>query len=247
MKIILLNINVLTIRNVIIKLFNKWIEFKRCKMNDSIQIYKDQLYKELARLGKGLASDKRLEILDLLTQSSKSVEVISKETGMSIANTSRHLQVLKESRLVKNTKDGNRVIYSISSEKISKLILLLISVGEDELSEMKSIEQLSDSAEGVKTISLDQAFRNKEDSLLLDVRPVDEYEAGHAEGALNIPLDKLEENLDKLPKDKTIIVYCRGRLCGRSNQATHDLNERGFDAFSLNSSYQEWRALSLAK
>lgn len=216
-------------------------------MDNEVQVYKDKLYKELARLGKGLASDKRLEILDLLTQSSKSVEVIAKETGMSIANTSRHLQVLKESRLVKTTKDGNRVIYSLGSEKISKLIRLLISVGEDELSEMKSIEQLADNAEGVKTISLEQAFEKQSDSLLLDVRPVDEYEAGHADGAINIPLNELEENIDKLPKHQTIIIYCRGRLCGKSNQATRDLNERGFNAFSLNSSYQEWRELSLSK
>ena len=116
--------------------------------------YKNQLYKELARVGKGIGNDKRLEILELLSQSPKSVEKIAQETGSSIANTSRHLQILKDSRLVKTKKDGNHVIYSLRSSKVNDLIHLLIVVGEEELSEMRSIEEKADW--GIKTVSLER-------------------------------------------------------------------------------------------
>ncbi|MCC4328669.1 metalloregulator ArsR/SmtB family transcription factor [Limosilactobacillus reuteri] len=200
--------------------------------------YKNQLYKELARVGKGIGNDKRLEILELLSQSPKSVEKIAQETGSSIANTSRHLQILKDSRLVKTKKDGNHVIYSLRSSKVNDLIHLLIVVGEEELSEMRSIEEKAD--RGIKTVSLEKAQQYR-DSLWLDVRPEDEYESGHIKSAINIPLTELQNHLTELPKEKPIIVYCRGRLCANSNLATKVLNQNGYDAFSLNCSYYEWQ------
>lgn len=200
--------------------------------------YKNQLYKELARVGKGIGNDKRLEILELLSQSPKSVEKIAQETGSSIANTSRHLQILKDSRLVKTKKDGNHVIYSLRSSKVNDLIHLLIVVGEEELSEMRSIEEKAD--RGIKTVSLEKAQQYR-DSLWLDVRPEDEYESGHIKSAINIPLTELQNHLTELPKEKPIIVYCRGRLCANSNLATKILNQNGYDAFSLNCSYYEWQ------
>lgn len=200
--------------------------------------YKNQLYKELARVGKGIGNDKRLEILELLSQSPKSVEKIAQETGSSIANTSRHLQILKDSRLVKTKKDGNHVIYSLRSSKVNDLIHLLIVVGEEELSEMRSIEEKAD--RGIKTVSLEKAQQYR-DSLWLDVRPEDEYESGHIKSAINIPLTELRSHLTELPKEKPIIVYCRGRLCANSNLATKVLNQNGYDAFSLNCSYYEWQ------
>ncbi|MCR1863958.1 ArsR family transcriptional regulator [Limosilactobacillus reuteri] len=200
--------------------------------------YKNQLYKELARVGKGIGNDKRLEILELLSQSPKSVEKIAQETGSSIANTSRHLQILKDSRLVKTKKDGNHVIYSLRSSKVNDLIHLLIVVGEEELSEMRSIEEKADW--GIKTVSLEKAQQYR-DSLWLDVRPEDEYESGHIKSAINIPLTELQRHLTELPKEKPIIVYCRGRLCANSNLATKILNQNGYDAFSLNCSYYEWQ------
>ena len=200
--------------------------------------YKNQLYKALARVGKGIGNDKRLEILELLSQSPKSVEKIAQETGSSIANTSRHLQILKDSRLVKTKKDGNHVIYSLRSSKVNDLIHLLIVVGEEELSEMRSIEEKAD--RGIKTVSLEKAQQYR-DSLWLDVRPEDEYESGHIKSAINIPLTELQSHLTELPKEKPIIVYCRGRLCANSNLATKVLNQNGYDAFSLNCSYYEWQ------
>lgn len=203
--------------------------------------YSHQLYKELSRIGKGLGSDRRLEILDLLSQSSKSVEAISKEVGISIANTSRHLQTLKQCHLVKTERDGNHIIYSLSSPKIIELVHLLIDIGEEELSEMHAIEGKIDSQENVKTISLEKARQDYKNGILLDVRPSDEYQTDHIKTSINIPFNSLKDKLDLLPKDRPIIVYCRGRLCANSNIATHLLNQNGFDAYSLNVSLYDWK------
>lgn len=200
--------------------------------------YKNQLYKELARVGKGIGNDKRLEILELLSQSPKSVEKISRETGSSVANTSRHLQILKDSRLVKTKRDGNHIIYSLRSAKVNQLIHLLIAVGEEELSEVRSIEERAD--RGIKAVSLEEA-QQYPNSIWLDVRPGDEYKAGHIKAAINIPLAELPGRLSELPKKKPIIVYCRGRLCANSNLAAKLLTQNGYDAVSLNCSYYEWQ------
>lgn len=210
-------------------------------------MYKNKLYKELSRIGKGISNDKRLEILDLLSQSAKTVESISKETGLSFANTSRHLQVLKDSHLVKAEKNGNYVVYSVISPQIVELMHLLTSVGENELSEMKYIQDEADNQDGIKTLSLEEVVDRTADitnNFILDVRPEDEFLAGHIDTSINIPLDHLTDNFAKLPKNKVIIVYCRGRLCQNSNLATQLLNENGFNAFSLNSSYYDWKRIS---
>lgn len=207
-------------------------------MNKEVIAYRDSLYKELSRIGKSLGSDRRLEILDLLMQSPKSVEEISKEIGISIANTSRHLQVLRDSHLVKTERNGNRIIYRLSSPLIMELIHLLTDIGEGVLSEMKVIQ--TEAASQVKSVSLEQAEKDYKKGVLLDVRPKDEYEAGHIKSAINIPMSELEDRLADLPKNKPIIVYCRGRLCGNSNLAAKILNKHGFNAFSSNFSYFDW-------
>lgn len=209
-------------------------------MNQQALDYKNQLYKELSRIGKGLSSDKRLAILDLLVQSPKSVERIAKETGISVANTSRHLQVLKDSRLVKTVQDGNHVIYQLSSSKIKALISLLVSVGEQELSEISALRAEANRPKDIKTIGLEEAMSEAGRALILDVRPSDEYAAGHIDTAINIPVDELLENISQLPKKKTIIVYCRGRLCPYANLATQLLNQHGLRARSLNYSFYDW-------
>ena len=209
--------------------------------------YKDNLYKELSRIGKSLGSDRRLEVLDLLIQSPKSVEEISKELGISVANTSRHLQVLRDSHLVKTERNGNHIIYSLSSPSIAKLIQLLTDIGESELAEMKVLQKQDTTTKNVKCISLNQAQENYQKGVLLDVRPADEYQEGHIRSAINIPLDDLTNRLTELPKDKQVIVYCRGRLCGNANIATRILNDNGYNAFSLNYSYYDWERATVTK
>lgn len=203
--------------------------------------YKLQTFSELAQLCKGLASDKRLMILELLNQAPKSVETIAQETDMSIANTSRHLRVLKQSRLVKFVKNGNHIIYSLTNYRIHSLINILLDIGEDENPELKNIQNFANSEQNVKIISLKEAQAISYRSFILDARPHDEYEYGHIAGAVNIPSAELDDKLDQLPVGKPIIVYCRGRLCPFPNEITQKLNKNGYDAYSLNSSWQDWQ------
>lgn len=212
-------------------------------LNVIAEEYKNSLYNELSKIGKCLSSEKRLEILDLLAQGPKTVESLSHETGMSFANTSRHLQVLREGRLVNNEKSKNYVIYKLASKKIIDLVYLFKDVGQDQLSEIKKIQENFDASESnIYTLSLDEAYEKLKcnEIILLDVRPEEEYNAGHIDQAKNIPMDTLENNLDHLSKDTDIIVYCRGRLCAYANLASNFLNEKGFHAYSLNQSYYEW-------
>ena len=210
---------------------------------DIIQ-YKNSLYDELSHFSKGLASNKRLEILDLLLQASKSVDSISRDTGNSVANTSRHLQVLKESHLVASSRNGNQIIYSLASDNVVSLVRTLMKVGERESSEMKYIQKEADNDQYVKTISLEKVRQEIDNIFLLDVRPKDEYIANHILGAINIPLNELIDNINIIPKNKKIIVYCRGRLCANSNFAVKKLNQYGLNAYSLNSSVHDWQEIA---
>lgn len=212
-------------------------------LDEKVVNYKDSLYSELAKIGKSLSSDRRLEIMDLLTQGPKTVEAISNATGLSIANTSRHLQVLREGNLVKRTKNKNFVVYALATDNVANMFYQLRDVGEEQLSSIKQIQSDYNQAEDVYTLTLEQAYDKlkKRDIELLDVRPADEYEAGHITNAQNIPIDELEDTLAKVPEDKEIIVYCRGHLCAYTNMATRFLNDHGRKAYSLNESYYDWQ------
>ena len=195
-------------------------------MDKICENYKNSLYSGLSKIGKCLSSEKRIEILDLLVQGAKTVESISNETGMSIANTSRHLQILK---------DGNLVI---------DLVYLLIGVGEKQLADIQRIHnEFNDSCMKIRPITLEQAYEMAEqnETLIIDLRPEDEFNSSHIENAINIPMKHLEENIKNLPKDKKIIVYCRGRNCAYANLASKLLNNNGFQAYSLNQSYYDWQ------
>ena len=213
-------------------------------MNKICENYKNSLYSGLSKIGKCLSSEKRIEILDLLVQGSKTVESISNETGMSIANTSRHLQVLKDGNLVISEKKGNYVVYEIANTQIIDLVYLLIGVGEQQLADIQRIHnEFNDSCMKIRPITLEQAYEMAKDreALIIDLRPEDEFNSSHIENAINIPMKNLEKNLKKLPKDKEIIVYCRGRNCAYANLASKLLNDNGFHAYSLNQSYYDWQ------
>lgn len=212
-------------------------------LDEKVMNYKNSLYAELAKIGKSLSSDKRLEIMDLLTQGSKTVEAIATATGLSIANTSRHLQVLREGNLVKRTKNKNFVVYSLATNKVAEMFYQMRDVGETQLSAMKQIQNDFNESEDIYTLTLEQAYEKlqQNDIQLLDVRPQDEYDAGHITQAINIPIDELEQELNKIPANKEIIVYCRGHLCAYTNVATRMLNDNGRKAYSLNESYYDWQ------
>ena len=203
--------------------------------------YMQQLFTMLANMNKGLSSEKRLEILYLLMQAPKTVEMIAQEINASTANTSRHLQVLRQSHFVKTTKNGNHIIYSLTNNDIASLINLLIHIGENNLAEFRILQNQANNDRNVKVLSLAQAKKEANNYLILDVRPQDEYNLGHVDDAMNIPYKTLDKNLSKLPKDKPIIVYCRGKMCSITNQVTQFLNQHGFNAVSPNNTWREWK------
>ena len=204
---------------------------------------KNLLYQEFARIGKCVSSPKRLEILDLLQQGPKSVEALSKTTGMSIANVSQHLQVLYGARLVKFKKDGNYVIYELASIEISHFLDSLFQLSERQYVEVRQIkEEFLNNTIGLEGISLSELKEKMESGqvLLLDVRPKEEYEAAHIPGAISIPIEELEEHLSSLPVNCEIVAYCRGPYCLMSAKAVEILNSNGIHAMRLQESVQDW-------
>ncbi|MGT2715867.1 ArsR/SmtB family transcription factor [Streptococcus respiraculi] len=212
-------------------------------MVDSRQ-YMDQIFKEYVRIGKALSSEKRLEILHRLIHGPKSVEQLARMTDMTIANTSRHLQVLKEASLVTLQKEGKYVWYSVSSEMVERLLRDIHQISEEQSPMLEFIEQRFIATDNqIKTIDLAEA-KNKvfaRQAQLVDLRSEVEFEIDHVEGALNIPYAVLEDNLEKLDKDKTIILYCRGLFCTYANQAAAVLNRSGFEAYSVNGTHFDWK------
>lgn len=200
--------------------------------------YSEQLYGELAKIGKCLSSSRRLELLELLTQCEKTVENLAHETQMSIANTSKHLQVLYGANLVRRRKNGNFVVYSLASKNVATLADSLKTVGEERLAEIKELQ--ADLFQAELTLTKAKALQANKNALFLDVRPQDEYQAGHIQGALNIPIAQLEEHFAVLPNDQVIIVYCRGKMCSYAKVATKLLKKKGYKAYSLDYSYYDW-------
>ncbi|MDY0406470.1 metalloregulator ArsR/SmtB family transcription factor [Virgibacillus sp. 179-BFC.A HS] len=204
---------------------------------------KDLLYQEFARIGKSLSSPKRLEILDLLSHSPKSVEALSKATTMSVANVSQHLQTLYNSKMVKFRKEGNYVIYELADEAISGFINSLHKLSEKQFVEVQQIKQEFLNAnlgmDGVSFAELNDRMQ-KGEVLLLDVRPKEEYENAHIPGAVSMPVEELREKLSSLPTDRDIIAYCRGSYCLLSVKAVEYLRSQGINAYRLEKSVQDW-------
>ena len=205
---------------------------------------KDSLYPHFARIGAALARDRRLELLNLLAQAPRHVEALASESGMSVANTSQHLQTLKNARLVDAHRVGARVEYCLADESVARLWLALRDVGETRLSEVADVSRrlgLNDSRgemvhrEDLERLSADGSI------LVLDVRPRHEQEHGHVRGATLIPHDELESRLDELPRDRRIVAYCRGQYCLFADESVALLRQRGFDAVRLDGGWLEWR------
>lgn len=209
----------------------------------SAEEYKNEMYKQLSRVGKSLSSDKRLEILNLLANGSKTVEKLAKDSGMSMANVSRHLQVLNDTRLVKYTKKGTYVIYSLADPLIADFLYTLWNVAEKQLSDISRIKKdFLDHTEGLYTLTMDQVYENLNEGniVLIDLRPAEEYQAGHIEGSISVPMEKLDSYLQELPKDKEIVAYCRGQFCAYSAVAAQKMQASGLQAYRMAESFHEW-------
>jgi len=205
---------------------------------------RDLLYQEFARIGKSLSSPKRLEILDILSQGRKSVEALAKNTEMSVANVSQHLQTLLNARLVKFTKEGNFVIYELADDVIADFLSTLHALSEKQLIQVQQIkEAFFNEHLGIEGVTLAQLVTRMEkgEVLLIDVRPKEEFEKAHIPGAVSIPIEELEEQLSSLPTDFDIVAYCRGPYCLLSAQAVKMLKAKGINAFRLKEGVLEWK------
>lgn len=206
---------------------------------------KKQVFTHLARIAKAMASPNRLELLEALAQGERSVEKLAEATGMSVANTSHHLQVLRAGGLVRARREGVQVVYGLSDDEIPRMLSCLRQVGERHLAEIERIvRQHFASEEGLRPVDhreLMSLLRSGE-ALLLDVRPPEEYEAGHIPGAVNIPLAALSKRLAELPRGKEIVAYCRGPYCMLAVEAVKRLRRAGYRARRLVDGFPEWKA-----
>ena len=210
--------------------------------------FKTRLYQEFARIGKAIASPQRLEFLDLLAQREWSVEQLAAETEQSIANTSAHLKVLRSARLVETRREGSYVYYRLADENVVQLWQTIRAIGESQLAEIDRIvdEFVSGRDESQPVDSRDLLDRlNRDEITVIDVRPEDEYAAGHLPGARSIPVDELEAHLDQLDPEREIVAYCRGPYCLFADEAVELLRQRGFKAWRLADGLPDWRMAGL--
>jgi rhodanese-related sulfurtransferase len=207
--------------------------------------FKDALYDEFARVGKALASPKRIELLDLLAQAPRTVQALAQEAAVSIAVASQHLQVLKDARLVEGTKEGLYVTYRIADAQVIALVRSMQAVGEKRLAEVSALTRDYFEERGaLEPIDGGELKRRMREGAvtLIDVRPRKEFEAAHIEGAISVPVDELPQRLAELAKRKTVVAYCRGPYCVMAIEAVELLRKKGFRAERCEDGVVEWRA-----
>jgi rhodanese-related sulfurtransferase/predicted transcriptional regulator len=209
---------------------------------------KQALFESIAVMGKAFASPRRLELLDLLAQGPRSVDQLAKSSKQSMANASQHLQALHAAGLVARERDGTKIRYELAGDDVLRLWLALRDTSADRLAEVErsARDYLGDEVEGIDRQELIKRMRRR-DVVLVDVRPTDEFEAGHIEGAQSIPLDQLEERLGELPKGREVIAYCRGPFCVMAHDAVRRLHEEGRRARRLDQGWPEWHLRELEK
>ena len=206
--------------------------------------FKQDLFGQFARIGKALSHGNRLELLELLAQGERNVEELANVAGLSVANTSQHLQQLRRAGLVTFRKEGLRVFYRITATDVLSLLTTIRSVAEFHLVEAQQLIQSylahRDSLEPIARVDLMARIR---DGLVdvLDVRPPEEYSAGHIPGARNVPLKTLESHLADLDPKCNIVAYCRGPYCILAFDAVAKLRQKGFNAFRLQDGFPEWK------
>jgi rhodanese-related sulfurtransferase len=209
---------------------------------------KSALYEQLARVALALASQGRLQILEFVAQGERSVDALAAMSGLSVANTSKHLQALRQAGLVNARKEGLRVYYSLAGDDVVALVSALRAVAEQRVAEVERLVRLwlahRDEMEPIPATELLERAK-KGLVTVLDVRPAEEYAAGHIPGAINVPVDKLEAFLSRLPKRKEVVAYCRGPYCLMSFEAVEKLRSRGLRARRLQNGLPEWRAAGL--
>lgn len=212
-------------------------------MNKQRQL-KEQLYALFAQVANAMANPHRLELLDLLVQGPRSVEELANEAHMTLANTSQHLQRLKQARLVRDTREGLYVRYSLSDPAIARLWLQLRAIAQTQNAEVeRTLDAYRSHRHQFETISAKElrARMQRNEVVLLDVRPHLEYQAAHLPRAVSMPLDELDRRLSELPRRKTIVAYCRGPYCVFADKALEQLSARGWKVARLEEGVAEWQ------
>lgn len=209
---------------------------------------KDQLFDAFASVGRALGNGRRAEIVDLLAQGERSVEEVAGEIGQSMANTSHHLRSLAGAGLLQSRRDGQRIIYRLTSDRVAELWAALREVA---VTHVADVEVLADAYLGeraeVEQVTADELADRLDLGrvVVLDVRPAVEYTAGHIAGARSVPIDDLDTALGALPRSREVIAYCRGPYCVYADDAVRLLRARGFKARRLDSGYPEWQRAGL--
>jgi rhodanese-related sulfurtransferase len=203
---------------------------------------KDALFEAIAVMGKALASPRRLELLDLLAQAPRGVDELAGASHQSTANTSQHLQALHAAGLVERERKGNRVRYALAGEPALRVWLTLRDASAAKLAEVQRAahDYLGDEVDEVGREELAGRLRRGE-VVLVDVRPAEEFAAGHIEGARSIPIDELERRLEELPSDVQVVAYCRGPFCAYAHEAVRQLQAAGRKASRLDQGWPEWQ------
>lgn len=215
-------------------------------MND--RQYKDTVFGLIARVGKGVSSPKRIELLDVLAQGPRTVEVLADEAGQTVANASQHLKVLRAAGLVEASKSGLFVTYRVAGEHVVEFFRALRKLAEERMAEIERVTRTYLASRRVmETIDRKELVRRVRagEVAVLDVRPRMEYRAGHLPGALSIPLRELLQRLKDIPKSREIVAYCRGPYCVLAVHAVKLLRQKGFRAFRLEDGVPDWRARGL--
>jgi len=209
---------------------------------------KQALYSEFASVARALGSRHRLEILEHLAQGERGVEALAERAGLSVANASQHLQQLRRAGLVASRRDGKFVLYRLADDRVLGLTASLFDVAERNLAEVDRIRRAYFAErDALEPVSRTELLQRTRDGLVtvLDVRPPDEFDAGHLPGAVNIPLGELQARLADLDPDREIVAYCRGPWCVLSFEAVAALRARGFKARRLEDGLPEWKACGL--
>lgn len=210
--------------------------------------FKDAIFDGLSKLLKALSNPYRLEIIEMLSQGEKSVEGIVQVTGLSIANASQHLQVMKNNNIVKARKEGRYVYYSLSNDEILSLYQHITKYAVNEIAELERLinrQREDNNAQNAVSLSELEQMMKAANILLLDVRPSNEFEFGHITGAISVPMNELMSNLKNFVKEKEIIAYCRGPFCALADEAVKILIEQGYKVRRLDAGYPEWKMMQL--
>lgn len=205
---------------------------------------KRALYAQLARIAKATASPARLELLDLLTQAPRTVEVLARLSGQPLANTSHHLKVLRQARLVETSRSGQFITYHLADPSVADMLVQMRGIAEARLTEIAAITRTYVERRGLlEPVDQDELVRRVQagEVTVIDVRPTAEFEADHLPGAISMPLEELEGRLRELPRDRAVVAYCRGLYCVMSVDAIALLRARGFTAHRLEAGVVEWR------